>query len=78
MEKEIVEYVYNRCRQADNFDSLCRIALNNIDKYRCPLYLACIDLDRLIFSACEDWEEENGIEIELDTDEIFFSDYWVE
>ena len=70
MEKKI----YNYCKAViEDFQLLERLAMRNIDKMRCPLYMACPELYNEMETAIEDFCEDNEIENEFDPEEILLA-----
>lgn len=67
---DLLEYVK---RELEGCDAHISIALDNMDKYRCPLDNACDYIVDRIESAISDYCSDNDID-EFDTYEVFGKD----
>lgn len=76
--KQLAVYCRNYCKEnLEDFEIFEYLALKNMDKMRCPLSMACEEMDDAIVSAIEDWCYDNDYDIDdiwenYSTDDIFW------
>lgn len=76
---EIISTLAEYCKNnIEDFELLEALALNNIDRMRCPLSMACPQLDSAMCECIEEWAEDNDMDIDeiwenVSVDDIFWA-----
>lgn len=79
--KKTIAQIEAYCRKnIEDYEPMCQIALNRIDKMRCPLDMAMPELASEIDGQIEEWAEDNELTAEqidelmeeIDNEDILF------